>query len=542
VQEPRTPPDEARRLQRLRDVGVLDSSPEERFDRLTRLAKRIFDVPTALVSLVDAERQWFKSKQGLDADQTPRSVSFCGHAILGTEIFVVPDARADQRFHDNPLVTGGPRIRFYAGAPLASPEGLRVGTLCVISPRPRQVSREEHVLLRDLANLVEQELFYAQISRARDAAIDASRAKSQFLASMSHEIRTPLNAIIGSADLLGADGLDADRTELVETIRCASESLLSLVNGVLDMGKIEAGKLELEQAPFSIHNVVADTLRLVALLADAKGLELRSSIGAGLDRSVRGDGARLRQVLLNLMQNAVKFTARGSIAMSAAVVAERNGEIVARFEIEDTGIGIPQESLQRIFEPFEQADRSTTRRYGGTGLGLSISRQLVALMGGSKLSAESAVGRGSRFWFDLALPLAQDAASPGMRERQDSRVKLLLVEDNAMNRKLAQTQVRMLGHDLQIAACGEDALELLGRETFDVVLMDLHMPGIDGIETTRRLRAHESGDRRVPVIAMTASTFEEDRKACLDAGMDGFLPKPVRLDDLRDSLRRVLDR
>ncbi len=542
MKTPPKPRNEAQRLQCLRSLGILDTPAEDRFDRITRIAQQVFDVPISLVSLVDENRQWFKACIGLDVLETPRDVSFCGHSILGEDVFVVPDTFLDKRFADNPLVTGGPKIRFYAGAPLTSPEGEKVGTLCVISPEPRQIQPDEHQLLLDLAGLVEQELFYAEISQARESATSANRAKTMFLANMTHEIRTPVNAIIGSSELLDLNGLDPDQAELVNTIHCASESLLSLVNGVLDMTKIEEGMLDIEQSTFWLHNLLGDALRMIAVTAETKGVTVAAEIGDGLDVSVTGDSCRILQVLLNLLQNAVKFTDVGTVTLSAEVVFNGPKQVIARFEVTDTGIGIAPDRLIHVFRPFQQAEASTTRRFGGTGLGLSISRELVQLMGG-ELLASSKVDQGSTFWFELPFEVHEATAKepcPTATEIDQQR-KLLLVDDNPLNRKVAMMQAGALGHDMTAVGSGEEALSLLANgHGFDLVLMDLHMPGMNGLDTTRAIRDQEESGFHVPVIAMTASAFEDDRRACNESGMDGFLSKPVRLAQLRTSLSEAL--
>ncbi len=541
MQSPATPQNEVRRLQRLLSLDILDTLPEERFDRLTRIAQHLFGVPIALVSLVDAERQWFKSSQGLDASETPRDISFCGHAILDSELFVVPDASQDARFSDNPLVAGDPNIRFYAGAPLSSPDGFRVGTLCVISMQPREFTTVERQILSDLAGLVEQELFYSELSRARQAAVEANQAKSLFLANMSHEIRTPLNAIIGCSELLTDDGLDELGTELVETICCASESLLALVNGVLDLSKVESGALELEVASFSPKEAIDTALRLVALSARGKGLELNAQVDARLSSRVMGDATRFGQVLMNLLQNAVKFTDSGSVTLTAEAAPTANGSLALQVAVTDTGIGIAADRLDEIFHIFEQADPSTTRRFGGSGLGLAISKKLAELMGGD-VRAESIHGVGSQFSFRVPFPL--DASSVFEADDDDdasgtTRLRLLLIDDNPVNRRLASAQLKRIGHELVLVSNGPEALALLETDDFDVVLMDLHMPTMDGLETASRIRAREVEGEHMPIIAMTASAFEEDRTNCLAGGMDGFLSKPVRAADLIRALKEA---
>ncbi len=535
---PQKPPDETARLAALRRLAILDTPSEERFDRITRIAQRLFDVPIAIVSLVDEDRQWFKSCQGLDVTETSRDVSFCGHAILDNHVFVIEDARQDERFHDNPLVTGGPRIRFYAGAPLATVDGLRLGMLCIISPKPRDFDEGARACLRDLSEIVRQELIMSDLSRARDAAVEASRAKSQFLAGLSHEIRTPLNVVIGMSELLEENQLNGEQRDRIETIRASANALLALINDILDLSKIEASQLELECTAFQPENVVQAALRLIQPSARAKRLRLDHS-SPGLDTWTLGDPNRLRQVLLNLLNNAVKFTRRGHVRLELSVLEQTPDHVQLRLLVEDTGIGVFPEHVAKVFSAFQQADTSITRRFGGTGLGLTISQRIVTAMGG-QIQLESLPGKGTRFWFDVTLPVTDPPAA--VFETVDGDVadrRILVVEDFAPNRKVILAQLAKLGCQVDAVDSGSAAFKKLAHEAYDVVLMDVQMPGWDGLETTRRLRAEPFG-RSVPIIALTANAFAEDRRDCLEAGMDDFISKPVRLSELREALGRNL--
>lgn len=377
------------------------------------------------------------------------------------------------------------------------------------------------------------------------AAETASAAKSEFLANMSHEIRTPMNGVIGMADVLAATELSQKQRACVDVIQSSGGALLTILNDILDFSKIEAGRIEIERAPFSLRQAIMEVVTLISPRAAERGVALIVDVGAGIPEIVDGDAGRLRQILINLVGNAAKFTHEGSITVSAA--HDEHGRV--KISIADTGIGIAPEKLGRIFEKFEQADNSTTRRYGGTGLGLAISKQLVELMGG-EIGVSSVYGSGAVFSFALDLPgsrAAVEPAEPATEPREPTResaecMRLLLVEDNEVNRMVVKLMLAGEGFDVVEAGDGRAALDALAGARFDIVLMDVSMPVLDGLEATRRLRSIEArtGARRTPVVGLTAHAMERDAKLCLDAGMDEYLVKPVRKEALVAAISRQL--
>ncbi|CAA7614100.1 putative Histidine kinase [Candidatus Terasakiella magnetica] len=798
MKEPLIPENEASRLAALHRLGVLDTQAEERFDRITRIAKAHFGVAVALVSLVDADRQWFKSCQGLDASETPRNISFCGHAILREEVFVVTNAIKHPDFADNPLVIGPPNIRFYAGAPLHAPDGERIGTLCVIDPHAREFSAEDDSVLRDLANCVEGELALVHIRKserflkaisdampglvaywdkdlvcrfantpylewfgkpadaiigtsmldlmgerlfamnhpyiqgvlagqpqhfertltkadgsigytwanyipdidsygtvagffvlvtdvtpmkeaenhirdaetrlrtildnvmdgiitidskgiiisinpatvslfgysvdevvgqnikmlmpepnrshhdgylaryqstgesraigvgreleglaktgrvfpmeltvtevelhgdrmfvglvrditerrraqeetrlARIAAEEANRTKSDFLANMSHEIRTPMNAIIGMTHLAQRTDPTPKQKGYLTKIGNAAESLLGIINDILDFSKIEAGKLELERIPFSLDEVLGNLVDMVGIKAGQKGVEVVLAVASDVPRTLIGDPLRLGQILINLVNNAVKFTDNGEIIIRVINTPDISTAGRLMFSVRDTGIGMTSEQVSNLFQSFNQADTSITRKYGGTGLGLAISKQLCEMMGGT-ICVESEPGKGSTFIFTAQFGVSSEALPVTARARladiQSKRV--LIVDDSVSARDVLLAMLCANGISAVTAKSGEEAMVVLAEASqagtpFDLVLMDWRMPGMDGLEASRLIKADATLSQIPSILMVSAFGREEMVEGSLGGDLDGFLIKPVNESVLIDTISEM---
>ncbi|MCP3961654.1 MAG: response regulator [bacterium] len=389
--------------------------------------------------------------------------------------------------------------------------------------------------------------------KAEQEARTADRIKSQFLANVSHEIRTPMNGVIGMTDLLLKAPLPTQQHRQVEAINNSAETLLAVVNDLLDFSKMEAGKLALYVMDFRLRDLLEKVVALLAPRAEEKGLDLRLVISDELPEDLFGDSQRLRQVLLNLLGNAIRFTPRGSVAVSVERQDRADGDLWVRFVVRDTGIGISRQDQARLFAPFSQAESTSARRFGGTGLGLAISRSLVEMMGG-EIGVASTRGVGSTFWFRLPLwqtleespaggPTAvEKPGTPGSglprEERADYRI--LVVDDDAINRLVAESQLKDLGFVVEAVEGGVQALEAIERLSYDVILMDCQMPELDGYETTRRIREQEPAEEHTLVIAVTAHAMKGERERCLAAGMDDYVSKPLRGEDLLAALARWL--
>jgi CheY-like chemotaxis protein len=364
------------------------------------------------------------------------------------------------------------------------------------------------------------------------------------LANMSHEIRTPMNGVLGFTQLLADTPLTEVQRDYVDTIRSCGQTLLSLINDILDFSKIEAGGLDLEHLPVDVRSTADQAVALLSIQAREKGLSLACTVDPDVPTAISGDQVRLQQVLVNLLGNAVKFTSRGGVWLSVRLA--QNGCDEIEFLVRDTGPGIPHEHLHRIFDSFTQVDASITRRFGGTGLGLAISKALAARMGGS-LTVESELGRGSAFHFVIpAHPVAVPVSLPRPASIQEvvhermPALRVILAEDNPVNRTAMMAMLRRLGYQPDSASNGVELLECLSHGEYDVVLMDVQMPEMDGLEAARRIRRDLPGGRQIRIIALTAAAFPEDRARCLEAGMDDHVAKPVKLGELASALGRTV--
>lgn len=818
---PKTPKNEKERLAALDSYDILDTISEQAFDDITGIAAFICNTPISLVSLIDNTRQWFKSHHGLDATETPREIAYCAHAInVPDKILEVEDAFEDERFNDNPLATGDPHVRFYAGAPLVDSNGHALGTLCVIDHKPRKLTEEQRAALsalsrqvisqlelrkninelrqtkrqqkadknafadriervgdmvfelneagyfiyvnpalirtsgyterellsmhfsqlvhenhrekaisyyvdlakskkkssnfqflmetpkgpiwvdqnvemefekgratrifgiaRDIQKLVEAreaitesekkyrlisensqdliclhepdgtykflsssvkellgyepdeligtnpyDLFHPdeidsineishkpvlngetlsnfeyrirkkngdyiwlatnskpilndkgvvvtiqtssrdatsrkkyetelQLARelaekAKEEAILSKKAKEDFLSTMSHEIRTPMNAILGVTNLLLDDNLKPEQREHLDLLKFSGENLLSLINSILDLGKIESGKIEFERINFNLKETCHSIQQSLRPKAMEKGLELKLLYHNDLPEVFVGDSLRVAQIINNLVGNAIKFTEQGFVKIEVTQKAHHENRSIVHFEIHDTGLGISKKHQKRIFDNFSQASLDISRKFGGTGLGLSITKKILELLG-SNIHLVSEVGYGSIFYFDLSLPLGKTVQkkleknisknTAKKTERRDARI--LVAEDNKANQIVLHKFMSKWGINVDIAENGIESIEMAKTESYNLILMDLQMPEMDGYEAVNRIRAFESNyTQNVPIIALTASAMPEVKKKVKASGFDDYMSKPFNPEELHDKIMKYLDR
>jgi PAS domain S-box-containing protein len=649
---PAIPKNENDRLAELNSYNILDTLPEEEYDDLTQLAASICETSIALISLVDGERQWFKSRFGIDATETPRDISFCGHAVAENAILCVPNATQDPRFFDNPLVVGEPKIRFYCGLPLITPNRHILGTLCVIDLQPKilfpnqikQLERLSRLVMSQLElrrsqntsrllasvvkfsndaiitktldgmisswnsaaerlfgysadeiigksilmlvppDLLEEErlmierlkqgeviekfetirlrkdgsqrnvsLTVSPLMDGKDEIIGVSgivrditehkineakliqiaRLKDEFIANMSHELRTPLNAILGMTEGLQEEvfGITSEQqVKAFQTIEKSGLHLLSLINDILDVAKIEAGQIELERTSVAVNHLCSSSLAFVKQQALQKRIRLKTKFALDLTNAFV-DERRIRQVLINLLTNAVKFTPEGgTVTLTASPLPQADDATQLHFlriAVSDTGIGIAPENINKLFQPFVQIDGALNRQYVGTGLGLALVKQIVELHGG-RVGLTSELGQGSCFTIDLPykteLPLAinlpmtgQDDISSMVSEAPLTAPLILLAEDNEANISTISSYLTAKGYRVILAKNGEEAIAMAYAESPDLILMDIQMPEVDGLTAIRQLR-HDPNFGNIPIIALTALAMASDRERCLDAG------------------------
>lgn len=569
--------DEEERINKLRKYRVLNNNDEPAFERLIALAKLFFDMPVVAISFMDEDTQYLKSALGLDGVcQTTREIAICNYTVLSNEVFIVPDLAKDSRFSQNLLVTSSPYLRFYAGAPIILHENnksYRLGSLCVMDMKPNHHFDDQQAqVLAQFAMMAADAL---QLQDKQREAKHANEMKSDFLANMSHEIRTPMNGIIGMVEMLGETTLSTEQQEYVDNIKVSNEHLMAIINGILDLSKVESGKMTIDSVPVNLSALCNEVVSLFAVKARQRGLILDYHYTESLSTYVQGDPVRLKQILANLVNNAIKFTREGgrvsidvkhvpnchcndhddqrskeyeftsaqkSSSGKVTTTSVPNEAMTLCIEVTDTGVGIKAESLEAIFDAYDQANKFTHRLYGGTGLGLSVCKSLVDLMGGY-IDVDSKVGVGTTFSVLLPLPSIDEHQYEAWQGLNDLSIiaptheragHILLVEDDTVNAIIAKKALNNSGHTVTHVTDGQQAIEIfaLSPERYDVILMDHHMPILDGVQATIKL--HELYDPQTlpPIIALTANAMDGERKKYLNVGMQDYCTKPFKQEQL----------
>ncbi len=427
------------------------------------------------------------------------------------------------------------------GIPLFDKNGNLIGYLGVDKDITKEKLYEEE-LIKEIAERKKTEI---KLIKTKEEAEAATFSKSLFLAKMSHEIRTPMNGIIGTIDILKDTILTGEQKDFLDIIDVSANNLLSIINDILDISKIEAGKVELENKNFNLYIIVDEIIKLLSFKASEKSLIIHKNISQDVPEFVIGDFVRLKQIIINLMNNAIKFTKKGSITLEIEKTKQVNNKIHLLFRIIDTGTGISEEGQKRLFQEFSQADISITRKYGGTGLGLIISKKLSKLMDG-EIGVESKIGTGSTFWFTVVLEtgseIKKESEKKPMKEKQEisKKLSILVAEDNVINQKVAMINLKQLGHNVEIAVNGKMAVDMYNKNKYDLILMDIQMPVLDGIEATKEIRKIEKENNvsdKIKIVAITANAMKEDKNKCLSAGMDDYITKPFKSEDMDRALQ-----
>lgn len=542
------PKNEAARLSALKGLEILDTPEEEMFDEITKLASMICDAPISLVSLIDETRQWFKSHHGLKARETPRSLAFCSHAILGDELFVIPNAKRDNRFKNNPLVNGDPNVIFYAGIPLALDDQIKLGTLCVIDNKPRELNEEQLQMLRLLGK---QTVRLLQMRKDRDkleiekrSAERANAAKRDFIAAISHDIRNPLNSLLGMSEMIREQPMSESILNYVDHIQNAGDVILNLVNDTIELSRLEENASVLNNEWFHLSQCLEVYHNFFKQETKRKKIEFQLKNEISETVYLLSDKRKLEKIIWNLTANAVKFTHHGSVSCHVYLEtkADENANLI--IEIKDTGPGISPEIKDRLFQKYNEFVPEGCE-ISGSGLGLSIVKLSLDEMNG-EINVESKIGEGSTFKVKIPTVWKREELSSEQKKLTNhndsylpqfsSRKKVLIADDNELNRKVLKNYLKPLPFDIVEANNGIETERILGSDQFDIAFLDIEMPGKHGTEIAKALSSKKT---RPILFACTGLCMPEEKEHILNSGFEYFMPKPYLKEELYSHLSEI---
>ncbi|TGL88137.1 hybrid sensor histidine kinase/response regulator [Leptospira congkakensis] len=542
------PQNETARLAALKSLEILDTPEEEMFDEVTRLASMICNAPISLVSLIDETRQWFKSHHGLIARETPRSLAFCSHAILGDELFLVPNAKEDTRFQNNPLVTEAPNVIFYAGIPLALDDQIKLGTLCVIDNKPRELNSDQIQMLQLLGKQTVRLLQMRQATERLEieklSAERATAAKRDFIAAISHDIRNPLNSLLGMSEMIRETELHPTVVGYVDHIKNAGEVILHLVNDTIELSRLEENASVLKNEWFELYQCLNILDSFFTTETKRKNIEFKLNNSIDKNIYLHSDKRKIEKVFWNLTANAVKFTNSGNVTCSVHLEKKKGQEAILHIELKDTGPGISPEVKDKLFQKYNHFVPEGCR-ISGSGLGLSIVKLSLEEMGG-EVEVESKLGEGSTFkvkipilWkleeirsFDKNGKLSQESNLPNFSKTQ----RVLIADDNDLNRKVLKSYLKPLRFEIIETSNGIDTEKTLNSSSFDIAFLDIEMPGKHGTEIAKGLVGKPN---KPALFACTGLCMPEEKNYILTSGFDYFMPKPYLKEELYLHLKEI---
>lgn len=529
MEEPRVPQNEPQRMASLRGFNILDTPPEARFDDLVQIAQEVCGTSIALMSLIDGDRQWHKSKVGTEYNEIPRSISFCGHAILGEELYEVPNAREDPRFCNNPLVTQPPNVAFYAGVPLKTSAGLTLGTLCVIDTTPRKLNEHQRSILEKLSRQViynlELRKYTTELQQSYRQIIASNSTQHALLTSISHEIQTPLNGIAGVAELLEHMEIEGAAGKLIQLMASSTHSVTEVLNDIVDQAKLGVQQLELQETPFNFSGIVDNLINLFSPNANKKGLSLEKVQDKSIQPLYYGDAKRIRQLLGHLIDNAIKFTFRGHIKIYLS-----NSDTHISINVADSGIGIPEDTVPSLF------DKNPKKPYGS---GLYICKQLVSLMNGDiKIFSSEERGTSVKVYLPIKSISSSDRFNSHISSNQSfENVNILLIDDHLLNQQITRELLERFGCTVHTAENLKQATKYLAEDTFKLILTNHSMISSDANFTTTGFRAYLQ-DTTIPIVAMSINPLPSHRSYYEELGIEDFIPLPIITENLFEILER----